>query len=116
MGNSPTKWYVTMSKTGPARLSLRPVGAPEASLGARPRLRPIYSGRGLRLRPASANQPRPAWAAFMLASHLVLGLRPRYVKLMRRMQIKAMTFKERRKLWMFNGKKNKLTKESARWK
>jgi hypothetical protein len=39
-----------------------------------------------------------------------------YVKLMRRMQIKAMTFKERRKLWMFNGKKNKLTKESARWK
>ena len=52
----------------------------------------------------------------MLASHLVLGLRPRYVKLMRRMQIKAMTFKERRKLWMFNGKKNKLTKESARWK
>ena len=52
----------------------------------------------------------------MLAGHLVLGLRPRYVKLMRRMQIKAMTFKERRKLWMYNGKQNKRAKESARWK
>ena len=72
--------------------------------------------------PAAAlgsGQPRPispAWAASMLAGHLVLGLRPRYVKLMRRMQIKAMTFKERRKLWMYNGKQNKRAKESARWK
>merc|ERR1712128_327909 len=39
-----------------------------------------------------------------------------YVQVMRRMQIKAMTYKQRRKLWMFNGKKNKLGKETAKWK
>ena len=53
---------------------------------------------------------------YIHAGHHVLGLRPRYVKIMRRMQIKAMTFKERRKMFMYNGKKNKLAKESARWK
>merc|ERR1740117_1580454 len=39
-----------------------------------------------------------------------------YVKVMRRMQIKNMTFKDRRKLWMYNGKKNKRAKDTARWK
>ena len=33
-----------------------------------------------------------------------------YIKIMRRMQIKAMTFKQRRRLWMWNGKRNKLGK------
>ena len=46
----------------------------------------------------------------------LLGLRPRYVKLMRRMQIKSMTFKERRKLFMFNGKRNKQGKFTGHWK
>jgi signal recognition particle GTPase len=39
-----------------------------------------------------------------------------YVKLMRRMQIKTMTFKERRKLFMFNGKRNKQGKFTGHWK
>ena len=35
---------------------------------------------------------------------------------MRRMQIKTMTFKERRKLFMFNGKRNKQGKFTGHWK
>ena len=104
MGSTPTKWYAATSKT--SGLSLRPAGAPEASLSARPRPR-------LPQAPSSLGQSTSRAA---LAGHIVLGLRPRYVKLMRRMQIKKMTFKERRKLWTYNGKKNKLGKETARWK
>ena len=97
-------WRYAGKETG--GLSLRPAGAPEASLSARPRPR-------LPQAPASLGQSTSRAA---LAGHIVLGLRPRYVKLMRRMQIKKMTFKERRKLWTYNGKKNKLGKETARWK
>ena len=39
-----------------------------------------------------------------------------YMKLMRRLQIKSMTFKQRRKMFMYNGKLNKRTKETPKWK
>jgi hypothetical protein len=39
-----------------------------------------------------------------------------YVKIMRRIQIKRMTYKQRRKLFMYNGKRNKQGKETPKWK
>ena len=108
MGNYPTKWHASIAEpVGPAfgqRALQRPLShQPERAAGC------------LRLRRASAHEPlwsQPCWPA----TARLLGLRPRYVKLMRRMQIKTMTFKERRKLFMFNGKRNKQGKFTGHWK
>ena len=39
-----------------------------------------------------------------------------FMKLMRRLQIKSMTYKQRRKMPMYNGKRNKRAKETPNWK